>query len=72
MSARSFVILLAASVTLVGCDTNNLVNNSPLLDPPANLAYALDPSGDPDLPAGILLRWDDINSSMKFETPFHC
>jgi hypothetical protein len=63
MSARSFVSLLAASVTLVGCDTNNLVNNSPLLDPPANLAYALDPSGDPDLPAGILLRWDDINSS---------
>lgn len=63
MSARSFVGLLAASLALAGCDTNTLVNNSPLLDPPANLSYALDPSGDPNRPAGILLQWDAISSS---------
>lgn len=63
MSARSLVGLLTASLTLVGCDSTTLVNNSPLLDPPANLTYALDPSGDPARPAGILLQWDDVSSS---------
>jgi fibronectin type 3 domain-containing protein len=59
MSARSFVGLLVVSLALVGCQST-IVNNSPLLDPPANLTYVLDPSGDPDRPAGILLHWDDI------------
>lgn len=63
MSARMFVGLLAASLTLAGCDTNTLVDHTPLLDPPANLSYALDPSGDPNAPAGILLRWDVVNST---------
>jgi fibronectin type 3 domain-containing protein len=59
MSARSFVGLFALSLTLAGCEST-LVNTSPLLDPPANLTYALDPSGDPARPAGILLQWDDL------------
>jgi len=62
MSARSFVGLLVASLTLVGCEST-LVNTSPLLGPPANLTYALDPSGDPDQPAGILLHWDDLTDA---------
>jgi len=33
------------------------------LNPPQNLAYQLDPSGDPNRPAGILLAWDDVLSS---------
>ena len=63
MSTRSLVGLLAASLVLAGCDTNTIVDNSPLLDPPLNLSYALDPSGDPDRPAGILLQWQSITSS---------
>jgi fibronectin type 3 domain-containing protein len=59
MSARSFVGLFALSLTLAGCEST-LVSTSPLLDPPANLTYALDPSGDPARPAGILLQWDDL------------
>ncbi|MGH7568231.1 MAG: hypothetical protein ACREL9_04540 [Gemmatimonadales bacterium] len=31
------------------------------LAPPQNLAYRLEPSGDPDLPSGILLSWDPIS-----------
>src|SRR6266850_8480319 len=33
------------------------------LAPPQNLAYELDPSGDPNRPAGIRLAWDDVLSS---------
>ena len=29
------------------------------LAPPANFTYHVEPSGDPDAPAGILLSWDD-------------
>ena len=30
---------------------------------PANLAYELEPSGDPDRPLGILLIWDDVTDA---------
>jgi hypothetical protein len=30
---------------------------------PDNLAYALEPSGDPDRPLGILLVWDDVTDA---------
>jgi hypothetical protein len=59
MSARSLTGLLVASLVLQGCETT-LVNPGSLLDAPANLTYALDPSGDPAQPAGILLHWDAI------------
>ena len=58
MSARSFTGLLALSLTIAGCEST-LLNTSPLVTAPANLTYALDPSGDPARPAGILLQWDD-------------
>jgi hypothetical protein len=33
------------------------------LEPPANLVYILDPSGDATAPAGVLLRWDPSPSA---------
>ncbi len=41
-------------------DTTNLGSTLP---PPQHLAYQLDPSGTPGQPAGILLVWDDVQSS---------
>ncbi len=35
---------------------------APVIDGPTNLTYELDPSGDPDSPAGVLLRWDPVIS----------
>ncbi len=53
---------LAAALLSWGCQSNttSLVSTLP---PPQNLAYQLDPSGDPAQPAGILLVWDDVQSS---------
>jgi len=60
MSARTFVGLLAVSLAVIGCEPTTFIGTPGLLTPPANLRYALDPSGDPDRPAGILLLWDDV------------
>src|SRR4051812_26224232 len=48
--------ILALAIPLAACD--DLVG--PAVDPetPANLTYQLIPSGDPDLPLGVLLTWD--------------
>ncbi len=54
MSARTFVGLLAVSLAVIGCEPSTFIGTPGLLTPPANLRYALDPSGDPDRPAGIL------------------
>ncbi len=53
--------LLAAAV-LAGC-YDHAVTSVIVLNPPANLTYKLDPSGDPTAPSGILLQWDDETSS---------
>jgi hypothetical protein len=60
MSARTFVALLAVSLAVLGCEATTFVGSPGIVAPPANLRYALDPSGDPDRPAGILLLWDDV------------
>ena len=60
MNVRTLVSLLAATLTTVGCESNTVIASPGVLAPPANFSYALDPSGDPDRPAGILLRWDDV------------
>ena len=60
MSARTFVGLLAVSLAVIGCEPTTFIGTPGLLAPPANLRYALDPSGDPNRPAGILLLWDDV------------
>ena len=54
-------LLVAAGLVAAACQ-NNTVSVS-TLPPPQNLAYELDPSGDPNQPAGILLAWDDVLSS---------
>jgi hypothetical protein len=48
--------ILALAIPLAACD--DLVG--PAVDPetPANLTYQLIPSGDPDIPLGVLLTWD--------------
>jgi len=55
-------LLLCASLVAVACQENT-VSTGTLLPPPQNLAYELDPSGDPNRPAGIRLAWDDVLSS---------
>jgi hypothetical protein len=63
MFARTFAGLLATCLVLAGCDTATSIGSPGVLDPPANLDYVLDPSGDPVRPAGILLRWDDVSDA---------
>lgn len=52
---RSFV-LVAGVLAVVAC--NEVVD--PTIERPTNLTYKLDPSGNPDVPAGILLTWDPV------------
>ncbi|MDH3290789.1 MAG: hypothetical protein OEO20_16240 [Gemmatimonadota bacterium] len=52
---RKLAVGLAISLVVVACDKDPV---GPLLPAPQNLFYELEPSGDPDLPLGILLFWD--------------
>src|SRR2546423_14433267 len=54
--------LLAGGLLGWACrsDTTNVGSTLP---PPQRLAYQLDPSGTPGQPAGILLVWDDVQST---------
>ncbi len=56
---RSLMSLLL--LTAVACE-GSLVDpgGGPAPSTPANLSYALEPSGDPNRPLGILLVWDDV------------
>lgn len=49
-----FLFVAAALVTACEDDVTGIGN----VEPPANLFYVLDASGDPDVPGGLLLRWD--------------
>lgn len=53
---KRLAVVLIGAVLLFGCDDD--VTGVGGVEPPANLFYVLDPSGDPDAPAGLLLRWD--------------
>src|SRR5437762_14388930 len=59
---RAFLSLVL--LTVVACHTS-LVGPDGGSGPstPANLAYELEPSGDPNRPLGILLMWDDVTDA---------
>jgi hypothetical protein len=50
------LILAAVLIPLGACEELTGVNLDP--DAPANVAYSLVPSGDPDAPLGVILTWD--------------
>jgi hypothetical protein len=52
-------LVLGLAVAAIACDRTTEID----LLAPTNLTYRLEPSGDPDLPAGILLQWDPVLSS---------
>ena len=55
------VTLLSAAAGLAGCTSNNPVYVPvTTIATPANFSYQLEPSGDPNQPAGILLFWDPV------------
>ncbi len=55
--------LVAGACQQVGNTTGPAGPHTSSLPAPQNLAYQLDPSGNPAQPAGILLVWDDVISS---------
>jgi len=65
--------LLGKSPAIVGrlrARNNTVFHRSRLPPRPQNLAYELDPSGDPGFPPpGIRLAWDDVQSSDPGELP---
>ncbi|MGH7658366.1 MAG: hypothetical protein ACREL6_09030, partial [Gemmatimonadales bacterium] len=50
--------LLLLPMAALACNNDVLVDDSP--PAPTNLTYEVEPSGDPDSPSGLLLRWDDV------------
>lgn len=57
---RSFLLALAAVVPLAACDITDATGIDP--NAPTNLSYQLIPSGDPNVPFGVLLSWDPPSS----------
>lgn len=57
---RSIQLVVPAVVALVvaACDKAF----GPDIEAPANLVYRLEPSGDPALPAGLVLEWDAVSN----------
>ena len=62
MRFTSRSLLVVAGLAAVACQ-NNSTGPIGVLPPPQNLTYTLDPSGNPNTPAGILLAWSDVQSS---------
>lgn len=54
--------LAFAGIALTGCETTEIIDPDHLSDP-IDLDYQLVPSGDPDAPDGILLRWTEPNDN---------
>ncbi|HVH69106.1 MAG TPA: hypothetical protein VM716_14650 [Gemmatimonadales bacterium] len=59
ISSRS--LLIVVGLTAVACQNNTSAPAS-LLPPPQNLSYSLEPSGNPNSPAGVILFWNDVQS----------
>jgi hypothetical protein len=57
--SRLVIALVASVAALPGCVDEILTAYLPA--PPGGLFYQLEPSGDPDRPRGLVLRWDPTN-----------
>lgn len=57
-TARGFVMASVIALAVAGCDKTF----EPVIESPANLTYRLEPSGDPALPAGLVLEWDAVSN----------
>lgn len=55
---RSYQVVFALVMLAVPACTRDL---GPVIEAPTNLSYRLEPSGDPDLPAGLVLTWNPVN-----------
>ncbi|MGH7752680.1 MAG: hypothetical protein ACREN5_07680 [Gemmatimonadales bacterium] len=55
-------MLWLAMAGVMGVACRETVFLLPALPPPADLRYELEPSGEPGVPAGILLRWTGVSS----------
>jgi len=59
MRRPSLFATLGSALALAACYNNSSSYSTPLpLPAPTNLVYQLVPSGDPQVPVGILLQWD--------------
>jgi len=54
-------MILGVVALVAACDDATEV--LPPIEAPENLYYVLDPSGDPEVPAGVLLRWDPVDAT---------
>ena len=57
---RSFLLALASVIPLAACDITDATGIDP--NAPTNLTYQLIPSGDPNVPLGVILSWDAPSS----------
>ena len=71
MPRSSRYILAVAGVLGIACQNNTTNVSGSTLPAPQNLGYQLDPSGDPNTPAGILLVWDDLPSAYSAALAFY-
>lgn len=56
---RRLVVMAGAVIALAACSSNE-VSGPTSISAPTNLIYQLIPSGDPNTPEGIQLRWDPV------------
>jgi hypothetical protein len=50
-------LLVTPLALLVACSSETL-GPAPLVDPPSNMSYEVEPTGTPGQPSGLVLRWD--------------
>jgi hypothetical protein len=62
---RQALLMLVAAFSIAACTRydDGIGPDPNELQPPSDLTYELLPSGDPDLPDGVLLRWTDPGDS---------
>jgi len=56
----ALILALPLAAAITACE-DTLTGSSAVPPAPTGLTYQLEPSGDPDRPLGIILRWDAVN-----------